>query len=162
VGHLALQLRLRVDEDVAHLALHHGAVSDGRSYERRERGVAEPRHAKLEVDLLVESGRTEEADPGFRRDHVRARLDHVVVPADRLAPELGDDHIEVREVVRVEDDPLRVALAVADAEPVPEDPGHPPEPIPSAPLPTLPEHMFPTRPHPLRPAALRGLDLAIA
>jgi hypothetical protein len=53
-------------------------------------------------------------------DHVAAGLDHRVVGAERLAPQLGERDVEVGEVVRVEDDPLRVALVVADAQAVDE------------------------------------------
>ena len=41
--------------------------------------------------------------------------------AERLTPQLGHDHVEVRDVVPVEHDTLQVALRVANPQGVPED-----------------------------------------
>ena len=79
------------------------------------------RDPRVDRDQVVEAGGRAEADVGLADDDVDAALDHRVPAADRArAPQLGDRVVEVGQVVRVEDDPLRVALAVADAQLVDE------------------------------------------
>jgi hypothetical protein len=120
VRHLLLGLRLRVDEDVAHVAAGHwGAIDRGLDV-GAHRGVADARDGDLEVDVVVEPRRAEQADGGLGDDHVGAGREHVLVVADPLPPELGDEDVEVREPVGVEDDALRIALAEADADRVSE------------------------------------------
>ena len=109
---------------MAHLARDHRAIAHARVDQRPERGVAEPGDAQLEVQLLIERRRAEEANTRLRDHHVGAGFDHGVVVPDRLAPELRDDHVEERKVVRVEHDTLRVALAIPHAESMTEDPWH--------------------------------------
>ena len=65
-----------------------------------------------------------EVELGVGDDRVDAALDHLQPGADRGAPELREGDVEIEQVVGVEDDPLRVALAVADAQLVDELLGH--------------------------------------
>ena len=70
----------------------------------------------LEHQLVVESSRPQEARRGFCHDHVDAALEHRPVATGGGPPELGHGDVEVREVVGVEDDLLRVALGVSDPQ----------------------------------------------
>ena len=80
--------------------------------------------ARADRDQIVEASGGTEADVGLPHDHVDPLLHHAFPAADRACPpQLGDRVVEVRQVVRVEDDPLRIALAVADAQLVGEG-GH--------------------------------------
>jgi hypothetical protein len=45
VGHRSLLLRRRLDEHMAHLARHHGALADARLDQRPQRRVAQARDA---------------------------------------------------------------------------------------------------------------------
>ena len=48
-------------------------------------------------------------------------LEQLVVAAEGLTPQLRDDHVEVSDVVGVEDNALRVALGIADPQGMSED-----------------------------------------
>jgi hypothetical protein len=72
------------------------------------------------VELFVEAQRGQVADPHLRDHQVKAAGLHRLVAAERLPPQLRDAHVEVGEVVGVEDDSLRVALLVADPKAVAE------------------------------------------
>ena len=75
----------------------------------------------MDRDHVVEARGRAEAEVRLADHDVEAALDHRLPAADRArAPQLGDGVVEVGQVVRVEDDPLRVALAVADAQLVDE------------------------------------------
>src|SRR5207253_9946548 len=86
------------------------------------------------------------------------------VGRDGLPPRLREGHVEVREVVGVEDDALGVALPVPHPELHRERASHRRASLPATsvagalpsvrPSPYLPERMFPSR-------LLRGIDLAI-
>ena len=62
-------------------------------------------------------------DVALHEHDVDAAVDHLRVATGALAPELGEGDVEVEQVVRVEDDALRVALAVAHAQAVHEGSG---------------------------------------
>ena len=81
--------------------------------------------AGADRDHVVEARGRAEADVRLRDHDVDpAALDHrVPAPHRARAPQLADRVVEVGHVVRVEDDPLRVALAVADAQLV-DEAGH--------------------------------------
>ena len=75
------------------------------------------------LDLVVEAQRCQVADRRLGNHHVDARVHHRLIPAE-LAPELAHRDVEVGQIVGVEDDALRIALVVADAEAVPEGFAH--------------------------------------
>ena len=71
-------------------------------------------------ELIVEARRRTEADVRLGDHRVHAALDHLLPGPHRCAPQLGERDIEVQQVVGVENDALRVALSVADAQLVDE------------------------------------------
>ena len=83
---------------------------------RRDARRADPGQLHADLDHVVEARRGEEALVGLRDDEVDAQLRVVLPQADRLAPELREGGVDVEQVVGVEDDPLGIALAVADAQ----------------------------------------------
>src|SRR5437899_1340241 len=85
----------------------------------------EARDPCAQLQLIVESRGSAEAEPGLGDDRVKALRDHLLPRSDRGPPELREGDVEVEQVVRVEHDSLRVALAVADAKLVNEGRRHP-------------------------------------
>src|SRR5262249_8489465 len=83
------------------------------------RGLADARDLGLDLELVVEAESRAVGDPRLGDHHVHPRLDHRLVSAE-LPPELGHRQVEVGQVVGVEDDALRVAFVVANAQAVPE------------------------------------------
>ena len=79
---------------------------------------AQVHHLGHQVDLVVEAGRRPVGDPGLGHHHVGPRVHHLAERDHHVPPELGHGDVEVREVVGVEDDPLKVALGPANPHPV--------------------------------------------
>jgi hypothetical protein len=86
-----------------------------------DRGAPEAGHAQLEHELVVEARRALEGEAGLADHGVEAALGHLLPRPDRLSPQLREGDVEIEQVVRVEDDPLRVALPVAHPQRVLED-----------------------------------------
>src|SRR5271165_3308872 len=82
----------------------------------RDRGAPETGDQGAEVEEIVEAGRGPEVDVGVGHDRVDSTLDHLHPRPDAGPPQLGEGDVEIHQVVGVEDDPLRVALAIADAQ----------------------------------------------
>src|SRR3954469_6568108 len=116
VGDLLLGHRLRVDEDVDHSPAHEQLAVALLLERCRHRRGAELGDGHLHVQQVVEAGRAVEGRLRVSHDHVAAGRNHRFIGAERLAPELRERDVEEREVVRVEDDALRVALVVAHAQ----------------------------------------------
>src|SRR4051794_7744524 len=108
-----------LDEDVPEIALDRGLLSVDELDRGAHRGLPQSSDRRSRLELVIEAHRREVADAGLRHDHVDARVDHRLV-ATELAPELGHGQVEIGQVVGVEDDALRVALVVADPQPMPE------------------------------------------
>src|ERR1700726_436829 len=89
-----------------------------------DRGAPEPRDPRDERELVVELRGRSKAELRVGDDRVEAPLDHLLPGPHGLAPQLGERDVAVEEVVRVEDDALRVALAVAHAQRIHERLGH--------------------------------------
>lgn len=74
-----------------------------------------------ELDLLVEADRGVAPNGCLGDDQVDLPIPRrLLVGADRLTPKLGYCDIEIGQIVGVEDDPLRVAVRVADPKSVAE------------------------------------------
>ena len=83
---------------------------------RRDRRRAKTRDPCRQLQLVVETCRRVEYEIGLRDNRVDSALDHLLPRPDSRTPQLCEGHVEVEQVVRVEHDPLRVALAIAHAE----------------------------------------------
>jgi hypothetical protein len=91
---------------------------------RGDRGDADARRLRAQLQLVVEARGRAKAQVRVRDDSVDALLHHLLPRADRRPPQLREDDVEIQQVVGVEDDALRVALAVAHAQLVDERRGH--------------------------------------
>jgi hypothetical protein len=79
-------------------------------------GGAQLGNADPERQQLVEVCWASEAHLRLGDDHVDAPVEHRLVAPEGRSPQLGEARVEVRQVVRVEHDPLGIALRVTDAE----------------------------------------------
>ena len=70
----------------------------------------------LDPQLFVEARRLVVAQPCFGDHEVDSAIDYRLIAAERSPEELRDADVEVGKEVGVEHHPLRVALAVADAQ----------------------------------------------
>ena len=97
-------------------------ASSSRRNQRLEDGAgrAEAVEAALDRQHVVEAAGGEEAHVGLADHGVDAGRQQEVVGAHRLAPDLGEDDVDVGEEVGVEDDALGVALPVPDPQLVAE------------------------------------------
>src|ERR1700733_15370781 len=95
---------------------------------RAEARVTQVRHGHGQLELVVEVRRPAEPHRGLREHHVDAALEHRLIAPVRGAPQLGHADVEVGQIVRVEDDALNVALAVANPYGVDERAPHQPPP----------------------------------
>ena len=114
----------RIDEHVAHLSFGNGSTTVLDHDPSRQRRGAEACHLELQVQLVVEAGRPQIPGRCCRDDQVGGAAALRPVRADRFPEELREDHIEIDEVLGVEDDSLRIALVVANSQPVVESGRH--------------------------------------